>query len=331
MMQRMLAIWSLIPLPFLKLAGTSGSSQFTLEPGLESFEHYFASVWHECNCEVVWIFCYCLSLGLEWKLTFSSPVATAWVFQICWHIECSTFTASSFSILNGSAGIPSPPLGLFIVMLPKAHLTSHSRMFGSRWVITPSWFWVMNIFFASFLCPKVPPYSWLAYFKFQRVTTLSDMGKQTLEGNKQNLVCTRTQEKGAVSSQETDPDMPMSVQDFLVEEWVSGGLLQGLGALTAAVRAWDLLKEGAIIFITSTMVWSQVKQQGGNTALPINRKLDYRAWPHPSEQDLVSPSVSLSHEEASISLFSLSLRGQTEWKPQSQKTSQTYRMDHSLA
>ena len=31
------------------------------------------------------------------KLTFSSPVATA-VFQICWHIECSTFTASSSRI-----------------------------------------------------------------------------------------------------------------------------------------------------------------------------------------------------------------------------------------
>ena len=27
----------------------------------------------------------------------------------------------------------------FVVMLPKAHLTSHSRMSGSRWVITPSW------------------------------------------------------------------------------------------------------------------------------------------------------------------------------------------------
>ena len=25
-------------------------------------------------------------------------------------------------------------------MFPKAHLTSHSRMSGSRWVITPSWF-----------------------------------------------------------------------------------------------------------------------------------------------------------------------------------------------
>ena len=35
--------------------------------------------------------------------------------------------------------MPSPPLALFIVMLSKAHLTSHSKMSGSRWVITPSW------------------------------------------------------------------------------------------------------------------------------------------------------------------------------------------------
>ena len=62
-----------------------------------------------------------------------------WVFQICWHIECSTFTASSFRIWNSSTGIPSPPLALFVVMLSKAHLTSHSRMSGSRSVITPSW------------------------------------------------------------------------------------------------------------------------------------------------------------------------------------------------
>ena len=62
-----------------------------------------------------------------------------WVFQICWHIECSTFTASSFKIWNGSTGIPSLALALFIVMFPKAHLTSHSRMSGCRWVITPSW------------------------------------------------------------------------------------------------------------------------------------------------------------------------------------------------
>ena len=48
----------------------------------------------------------------------------------------------------------------------------------------------------------------------------------------------------------------------------------GLGALSTAVHAWDLLKEVVIIFITSTKVWPQVKQQGGNTAPPINRKLD---------------------------------------------------------
>ena len=50
----------------------------------------------------------------------------------------STFTASSFRILNSSTGIPSPPLALFIMMLSKAHLTSHYRMSGSRSVITPS-------------------------------------------------------------------------------------------------------------------------------------------------------------------------------------------------
>ena len=48
----------------------------------------------------------------------------------------------------------------------------------------------------------------------------------------------------------------------------------GPGALSEAVLAGDLLKEVTIIFITSTIVWPQVKQQGGNTAPPINRKLD---------------------------------------------------------
>ena len=51
-----------------------------LKSGLENFEYYFTSVWDECNCVVVWAFfgiALSISLGLEWKLTFSSPVATA--------------------------------------------------------------------------------------------------------------------------------------------------------------------------------------------------------------------------------------------------------------
>ena len=46
----------------------------------------------------------------------------------------------------------------------------------------------------------------------------------------------------------------------------------GSGALSATVHAWDLFKEITIIVIASTIIW--IKQQGGNTALPINRKLD---------------------------------------------------------
>ena len=60
------------------------------------------------------------------------------LFQICWCIECNTLTATSFRIWNSSAGISSPPLVLFIVF-PKAHLTSHSKISVSRWVITPLW------------------------------------------------------------------------------------------------------------------------------------------------------------------------------------------------
>ena len=47
--------------------------------------------------------------------------------------------------------------------------------------------------------------------------TSTGLGKQTHGGHKQNLVQTRTQEKGAVTPQETDPDLPVSVQG------VSGG------------------------------------------------------------------------------------------------------------
>ena len=96
----------------------------------------------------------------------------------------------------------------------------------------------------------------------------------------------------------------------------------GSRALRGEVHTQGLLKEVTIIFITSTILWSQVKLQGGNTALQQNIGFNiYWAWPHPSEQDPVFPTVSLSHQEASISLFFLSVRRQREWKSQSQKTS----------
>ena len=75
MIQHMLAIWSLVPLPFLKDAWTSGNSLFTLllKPGLENFEHYFTSAWDECNCAVVWAF-FGIAFLWDWNENWSFPV-----------------------------------------------------------------------------------------------------------------------------------------------------------------------------------------------------------------------------------------------------------------
>ena len=110
------------------------SIHLLLKPGLENFEHFFTSMWDECNCAVVWAF-FGIAFPWNWNENWHFPS----VFQICWHIEWNSFTASSFRILKSSTGMPSPPLTWFVVMLSKAHLTSHSRMSGSRCVITPSW------------------------------------------------------------------------------------------------------------------------------------------------------------------------------------------------
>ena len=137
----MLAIWSLVPLSFLKSAWTSEVH------GSRTAEAWLGEFWALLYWHVRWVQLYsslsilwhCLSLGLEWKLTFSSPVAAAEFSKFADILSASSFIASSFRIWNSSTGIPSPPLALFIVMLPKSHLTLRSKMSGSRWVITLLW------------------------------------------------------------------------------------------------------------------------------------------------------------------------------------------------
>ena len=136
MIWQMLAIWSLVPLPFLKPAWTSGSSWFT---------YCWSLAWRilsiallACDMSaIVPYFEHSLAFpffGIGLKTDLFQSCGHCWIFQMCWHIECSTFTASSFRIWNSSIGIPSPPLALFVVMLYKAHLTLLSRMSGSRWI-----------------------------------------------------------------------------------------------------------------------------------------------------------------------------------------------------
>ena len=44
-----------------------------LKPGLENFEHYFASMWDECNCEVVWTF-FGIAFLWDWNENWPFPV-----------------------------------------------------------------------------------------------------------------------------------------------------------------------------------------------------------------------------------------------------------------
>ena len=100
MIQRMWAIWYLVPLPFLNPDWTSGSSWFM---------YCWSLAWRILNitllaCEVsavVQWFEYCGALpffGIGIKTDLFQSCDHCWVFQIFWHIDCSTFTASSFRI-----------------------------------------------------------------------------------------------------------------------------------------------------------------------------------------------------------------------------------------
>ena len=54
-------------------------SEFTvhilLKPGLENFEHYFTSVWDECNCAVVWAF---FGIAFLWGWNENWPFPVLW-------------------------------------------------------------------------------------------------------------------------------------------------------------------------------------------------------------------------------------------------------------
>ena len=88
MIQRMLAIWSLVLLPFLKPAWTSGSSQFT---------YCWSLAWRILSitllaCEMsatVQLFEHSLTLpflGSGMKTDLFQSCGHCWVFQICWHV-----------------------------------------------------------------------------------------------------------------------------------------------------------------------------------------------------------------------------------------------------
>ena len=105
-----------------------------LKPSLKDFEHNLASMWNEYNSTVVWTF-FGIALLWDWKEN--------WHFPILWPLlsfpNLLTYWVQHSNSITFRIWTSSNPLVLFVVMLPKAHLNSHSTMSGSRWVTTSLW------------------------------------------------------------------------------------------------------------------------------------------------------------------------------------------------
>ena len=65
-----------------------------LKPDLEDFEHYFASVWNECNCAVVWTF---FGIAFLWDWNESWPFLALWTllsFPDLQPVCCSMYSSN---------------------------------------------------------------------------------------------------------------------------------------------------------------------------------------------------------------------------------------------
>ena len=109
-----------------------------LKPSMQDFKCELNSMGDGCKCPVVSTFFRLPCLGIGMRIELVQSCGHCLVFQICWHIECSTLMASSLRVLNSSTGILSHTLALLTAVLCKAHLTLLSRLSGSGWLTTPS-------------------------------------------------------------------------------------------------------------------------------------------------------------------------------------------------
>ena len=107
-----------------------------------------------------------------------------------------------------------PELHLRVWVSPVEVRVSSGLLQGSGLWVQQTWVW------------HKPSWRRLPSTHHRATRNYTGLGNQTLGGHKQNRVCTWTQEKGAVTPQETGPDLP----------WVSRSLQQRPGL--AVVQAW---------------------------------------------------------------------------------------------
>ena len=99
-----------------------------LKPGLENFEQYFSSMWDECRCAVVWAF---FGIAFLWDWNENWPFPVLWPLLsflnllAYWVQHFHSIIFQDLKQLNWNS-ITSP--SFVRSWLPKAHLTSYSRM-----------------------------------------------------------------------------------------------------------------------------------------------------------------------------------------------------------
>ena len=107
------------------ISSSSAFSEYSWTSRSSQFMYCWSLAWRILSitllaCEmnaIIWQFEHSLALpffGIGMKTDLFQSCGHCWVFQICWHIECSTFR-----IWNRSTGIPSPPLALIMFNLFK--------------------------------------------------------------------------------------------------------------------------------------------------------------------------------------------------------------------
>ena len=170
------------------------------------------------------------------------------------------------------------------------------------------------------------------YFSKPNIQLPQDWGNRLLEGT--TKPCAH-QDPGERSNDSTKDwarlacESPGVAGRGVGQQWPSAGL----GTVTAIV--WEPQHAGISPFDGGRHYpnhsWASGQTTGKEHSLTHQQTRGlkiYWAWPCSPELGPVLPTASASHQEASSSLLSSSIRGPKEWKPQSQETNQNDHKDH---
>ena len=132
-----------------------------------------------------------------------------------------------------------------------------------------------------------------------------------------------------MTPQETDPDLPVSVQESPAEAWVTVACCRA-GATECGSACMGPFEGGHhyLLYLHHSLASGQTTGREHSPAHQQKIGLKIKAQPRPSEQDPVSPTVSVSHQETPISLLSLPVRASYPYLQS--KTNQAENTDHNF-